>query len=333
MSMDPYPALSAPKPGRLGVSSVALAVAMVVGCGGDGGQGGGGSAGQAVVVDGSSTVYPISMAAQEAYDAEHPGARIVVDYHGTGGGFGRYVQGEVDIVDASRPAKPKEEADAKAKGFDWTRFLVGHDGLTVVVNTRNDWVKALTVDQLKALFAPGSQVKTWKDLDPSWPDRKIKLYSPDDDSGTFDFFTEVVLGKAGSQRTEDVQASADDNTLVTGVAGDVDAIGYFGFAYYIENKERLKAVPIKAAEGAEAVEPTLESIYGKTYTPLSRPLFIYVKNEAMKRPEVSGFVTFYLEHVDELAKKAGYVPPTEQERSENAASLSGLGGGRAAEKS
>ena len=174
----------------------------------------------------------------------NPKVNVVVDNHGTGGGFSRYLKGEVDIVDASRPAKPDEEAKAKAQGIDWTRFLVGYDGITVVVNPKNDFVKALTVAQLKALWEPESKVKTWKDLDPSWPDRKIVLYCPDNDSGTFEFFTEAIVGKARSQR-EDVQASSDDNILVKGVAGDRDGLGYFGYAYYAANKDKLRAVPIK----------------------------------------------------------------------------------------
>ena len=155
---------------------------------------------------------------------------MVVDNHGTGGGFSRYLEGEVDIVDASRPAKPDEESKAKAQGIEWTRFVVGYDGITLVVNPKNDFVKSLTVEQLKAIWAPASKVKTWKDVDPAWPDRKIILYSPDNDSGTFEFFTEAIVGKAKSQR-DDVQQSSDDNTLVNGVAGDPDGLGYFGYAY------------------------------------------------------------------------------------------------------
>jgi phosphate transport system substrate-binding protein len=285
-----------------------------------------------VTVDGSSTVYRISMAAQEAYDEEKPGARIVVDYHGTGGGFGRYIQGEVDIVDASRAAKPDEEAQAKQKGFAWTRFLVGHDGITVVVNPRNDFVKSLTVEQLKRLWEPGSQVRTWKDLDPSWPNRKINLYSPDDDSGTFDFFTEAVVGKAKAQRQDDVQASSDDNVLVTGVEGDPDGLGYFGYAYYAAQAQRLRAVPIRNGTGAEPVLPSPETILSGAYAPLARPLYIYVKNAAMQRPEVADFVTFYIQRGADLAHQGGYVPPTDSELAVNRDALKGLtSGGMTAE--
>ncbi|MEJ7639761.1 MAG: substrate-binding domain-containing protein [Singulisphaera sp.] len=226
-----------------GVRVASILAALLTGCGGEGGPAsvspdGSNTAGAApageVVVDGSSTVFRISKAAQEGYSGVNPDVTVVVDNHGTGGGFSRYLQGEVDLVDASRPAKPDEESKAKAKGFDWTRFLVGYDGITLVVHPKNDFVKSLTVAQLKSIWEPGSKVNTWKDVDPSWPARKIALYSPDRDSGTFEFFTEAVVGKAKSQR-EDVQASSDDNTLVNGVAGDPDGLGYFGYAYFESN--------------------------------------------------------------------------------------------------
>lgn len=295
--------------------------AAFLGCGGCGG-----SSSKPVVVDGSSTVYPISLAAQEAYTRSVEGIpRIIVDYHGTGGGFGRYAEGEVDIVDASRPAKPEEEERAKASGYDWTQYVVAHDGITVAVNPENTFVDALTVDQLRSLFEPGSAVDSWDDLDPSWPDQPISLYTPDDDSGTYEFFVKDGL-KMDGQR-EDVQPSADDNVLVSGIAGDAGAIGYFGFAYYAANRDKLRAVPIKADADAEPVSPSIETIYDGSYAPLSRPLFIYVKNAAMGRPEVADFVTYYLENVAELAEEAGYVAPTEEERSENLDRLSGAKGG------
>lgn len=306
-----------------------VACGVPAGCSGVkevGGGSGGGSSDGSVVVDGSSTVLLISMAAQQGYQEVEPDARVIVDSHGTGGGFGRYIEGEVDIVDASRAAKEQEEADAKAKGYDWTRFLVGHDGITVVVNPKNDFVQKLTVEQLKALFAVDSKVKTWKDLDPSWPDREIKLYTPDDDSGTYEFFAEAIVG-GKVHRKEGVQPSSDDNILVTGVGGDVDGLGYFGFAYYSENKDRVRGVPIQAAADAEAVAPSVEAIYGKAYRPLSRPLYIYVKNKAMERSEVGGFVRYYLENVGKLAEEAGYVAPTPEELNGNEAALAGMSGG------
>lgn len=308
-----------------GVWSFVAAAALVAGCGGPNPSGGAasGSSGE-IHIDGSSTVFPISVAAQEGFDAIKPGARIIVGSRGTGSGFSGYIEGQVDIIDASRPAKPEEEADAKAKGYDWTRFLVAHDGITVVVHPSNTFVDALTVEQLAKLFAVENPARKWSDLDPSWPDRAINLYTPDDDSGTYDFFAEVIVG--GKAHRKDVQASADDNTLVAGVAGDADGLGYFGFAYFVENKERLRAVPIRTAAGGEAVAPSPETIHSGVYVPLSRPLYIYVKNSALKRPEVLEFVKYYLESAGTLAEQTGYVAPTESELAENREALAGSTG-------
>jgi phosphate transport system substrate-binding protein len=309
---------------RIGLLAVASAL---VGCGGDDeGKGGQVADTTAVVLDGSSTVFRISKAAQEEFHEVDPNVEVVVGNSGTGGGFAKYLQNEVDIVDASRPAKPDEETKAKAQGIPWVHFLVGYDGITVVVHSKNDFVKELTIEQLKKLWEPDSKVKTWKDLDPSWPDREIKLYSPDDKSGTFEFFTEATVGKAKSQR-KDVQPSSDDNTLVRGVAGDPDGIGYFGYAYYKANISDLKAVAIKKDKDGPAITPSPETILNKTYSPLSRPLFIYVKKSAYRRPGVSAFVKFYLEHVADLATKAKYVAPTEDDRKANKETLGTLGGG------
>lgn len=308
----------------------ALLTFALSGCGGDGGEAGGeasvpgGGGGGTVVVDGSSTVFRISLAAQEAYKKVNPGVTVVVDSHGTGGGFGRYLQNDVDIVDASRPAKAEEEAKAKAQGLDWTRFTVGYDGITVVVNSKNDFVKSLTVEQLKKIWEPNSKVKTWKGVDPSWPDRPIILYYPDKDSGTFEFFTEAINGKAKAQR-DDGQPSSDDNTLVKGVAGDPDALGYFGYAYYVENKDQLKALSVQKGADDKPVAPSPESILDKSYVPLSRPLYVYVKNSALKRPEVSGFVKYYLENVAKLAVSGGYVAPTADDQAENQKGLPAVG--------
>jgi phosphate transport system substrate-binding protein len=310
--------------------TLALLGATLAGCGGGETTGNGAAAGPAgssgasgektVVVDGSSTVYQISSAAQEEYSKVNAYVTVVVDNHGTGGGFSKYLKGEVDIVDASRLAKPDEEAQAKQQGIEWTRFLVGYDGITVVVNPKNDFIKSLTVAQLKTIWEPGSKVKTWKDVDPSWPDRPIVLFCPDKDSGTFEFFTEAIVGKAKKQR-EDTQASSDDNTLVSGVAGEANGLGYFGYAYYKENKDKLKAVPVQNGADARPILPSPDTILDKTYAPLSRPLFIYVKNSAMRRPEVAGFLKFYLDHIADLATKGGYVSPTPEDRAENEKAL------------
>lgn len=273
-----------------------------------------------VAIDGSSTVYRISRAAQIDFRKVDPDIRVLVGNHGTGGGFDRYFQGEIDIIDASRDAKPEEASKAAEKGLEWTRFLVAYDGITVVVNPQNEFLKSISVDQLKKLYAPDSQIKTWKDLDQSWPDRTITLYAPDVDSGTFDFFSEAVVAKGTKTHRPDVQPSPDDNVLVTGVAGDTDALGYFGYAYYTANTARLRAVSVVDGEKAP-VAPSMETILSGEYTPLSRPLYIFVKNASLKRPGVAKFVKHYLDNAEALAKSAGYVPPTEADRAANAESL------------
>lgn len=301
-----------------------FAAFMLTGCGGGSDTNMPGSTGSAeptaVVVDGSSTVFRISKAAQVAYAKVNPDVDVVVESHGTGGGFGRYFQGEVDVVDASREAKPEETAKATGD-LAWIRFLVAHDGITVVVNPKNDFVNELTLADLKKIWAPDSSVKTWKDVNPAWPDRKITFFSPDKDSGTFEYFTEAVNHKARSQR-EDIQASPDDNTLVRGVSGDLDSIGYFGFAYYAANADKLKAVKIKAEQG-EAVVPSKEAILSGKYPALARPLFIYVKKASMQRSEVNAFVQYYLDNITALAEKAGYVGPTDDEMKANRSEFSG----------
>jgi len=297
--------------------------AVIAGCGGGGGSGGALSPASTIIVDGSSTVYRISMAARDAFKSVDPAVVVVVDYHGTGAGFNRYLEGEVDVIDASRAAKASEESRAKAQGIEWSRFLVGYDGITLVVNPKNDFVKSLTVEQLKVLWAPASKISTWKDLDPSWPARKIVLYSPDNDSGTFEFFTEAIVGEAKSQR-DDVQQSSDDNFLVIGVKNDTDGLGYFGYAYYAANQDTLHSVAVQNGPTAKPVLPSPETIIDKTYAPLSRPLYIYVKNSAARRPEVGRFVKYYLENVDKFSVKGGYAPPSAEDKAANLETLSGI---------
>jgi len=302
---------------------LSLLIGITAGCGGTNGPGGGLKPTATIVVDGSSTVYRISMAARAAFQKVKPGIVVVVENHGTGGGFSRYLEGEIDIVDASRAAKPGEESKAKAQGIEWSRFLVGYDGITLVVNPKNDFVKSLSVEQLKTIWAEGSKVKTWRDVDPAWPHRKIILYSPDNDSGTFEFFKEAIVGKDAGQR-DDVQPSSDDNTLVIGVAGDPDALGYFGYAYYAANQDKLRALAVQNGPGAPAVLPSPTTIIDKTYAPLSRPLFIYVKNSAARRAEVGEFLTYYLANIDEFAKTGGYAAPTAEDKTSNQETLAQL---------
>ncbi len=295
-------------------------VVTLGGCGGSATESESNAGGGPVVVDGSSTVFRISKAAQEQFAKANDKVEVIVSTSGTSGGFTKYLNNEIDIVDASRPAKAQEESKAKSQGLDWLKFLVGYDGISVIVHKKNDFIKELTVEQLARLWKPDSDVKTWKDLDPSWPDREIKLYSPDDKSGTFDFFTEAIVGKTGSQR-KNVQASSDDNILVRGVSGDQDGIGYLGYAYYQANADKLRVIPIKKTAESPAVEPNPDTILSKAYAPLSRPLFIYVKKSSYRRAPVAAFVDFYLEKIEELATKAKYVSPTSEDRAANKATL------------
>lgn len=256
-----------------------------------------------VAVDGSSTVFPIMEAVVEEYNMKQPNVKVSVGMSGTGGGFEAFAAGETDISNASRPIKDEEKAALEKAGIEYTEFEIAYDGLSVVVNKDNDWVDYLTVDELKKMWIEDGTVKKWSDIRDGWPEEEIKFYSPGTDSGTFDYFDEVVLD--GQPIVEKATLSEDDNTLVTGVTGDKNAIGYFGYAYYAENKDQLKVVPIDNGNGA--VEPTNETVESGKYTPLSRPLYIYVKNESLSKPEVYDFVKFALENAGTLSEEVGYV--------------------------
>lgn len=255
-------------------------------------------------IDGSSTVFPITEAVAEEFTKSNTDVKVPVGIAGTGGGFKKWIAKETDINDASRKIKDQEAADAKAAGIDYTEFKIGYDGLSILVNPQNTWVDTLTLDELKKIWAPDSTVKTWKDVRPEWPAEPIKLYAPGTDSGTFDYFTETVNGEAGKIR-QDFTASEDDNVLVQGIAGDKDALGFFGFAYYEENKDKLKLVKVDSGKGA--VEPTFDSIKDGSYAPFSRPLYLYVNNEALARTEVKAFLQFYLENAKDFIPEVGYV--------------------------
>jgi phosphate transport system substrate-binding protein len=258
----------------------------------------------AVRIDGSSTVYPITEAIAEEFREVAPKVRVTVGLSGTGGGFKRFSAGEIDISDASRAIK-KSEVEAAAKGkVEFIELPVAFDGLTLVVNPKNTWAKSMTLDEIKKIYLASVGAKTWKEVNPAWPDRPIKVYSPGTDSGTFDYFKEVIAGKEGKIRS-DMSVSEDDNTLVTGVAGDENAIGFFGVAYYEENKDKLKSVAVDGGKGP--VSPTADTIENGRYAPFSRPLFIYVSKSAAAKPEVRAFVEFFLEKAPEIVGEVGYV--------------------------
>jgi len=268
-----------------------------------------------IIIDGSSTVYPVTAAAAEEFRKYAKDVRISVGISGTGGGFKKFCNGETDISDASRPIDPKEAEACKAKGIEYIELPVAYDGLSVVVSPKNTWAQCLTVAELKKIWEPDAQGKitNWKQVRDSFPDKPLKLYGPGTDSGTFDYFTQAINGKEKASRG-DYQASEDDNILVQGVSGDDGSLGYFGYAYYVENTGKLKLVAIDNNNG-KCVLPSPETIKSGEYQPLSRPIFIYVRKEAAERPEVQAFVKFYLSKSFTPiipTKEVGYIPLTDE---------------------
>jgi phosphate transport system substrate-binding protein len=263
-----------------------------------------------VTIDGSSTVFPITEAVAEDFQKAKKGAiNVTVGISGTGGGFKKFCRGEIDISDASRPILAKEMAACAEAGIKYIELPVAFEGLTVVINPKNTWVKSMTVAELKKIWEPGAQntITKWNQVNPAWPDEPLKLFGPGADSGTFDYFTEAIVGKAKSSRG-DFTASEDDNVLVQGVSRDKNAIGYFGMAYYEENKNKLNSVAIIEKDGKPAVLPTFDTVKNGSYQPLSRPIFIYVSDKAYDKPEVKEFVEFYLKNAPKLVKEVKYVP-------------------------
>ena len=272
-------------------------------------------------IDGSSTVFPITEAISEKFNEVNPDVRIAVGVSGTGGGFKKFCANETDVQDASRAIKDSEAEECKTAGIDYTEFQVGLDGIVNVINPSNNFATCLTVDQLTAIWSPDSTVNNWNQIDPGFPDLKLDLYGPGTDSGTFDFFTEVINGEAKKSRS-DYTASEDDNVLVQGVAGDDGGLGYFGLAYYIANEGQLKGLAVDDGNGC--VTPSFETVADGTYTPLARPLFIYVKNSAIERPEVFEYMRFYLENAKETVAEVGYVPVDESIYTDALAKLESL---------
>lgn len=282
------------------IAAFALVLALaVVGCGSAG------KTGKTIKIDGSSTVGPISEAVAEEFMAQHPDVKVTVGISGTGGGFKKFTVGETDISDASRPIKDEEKTAAEQNSIEYVEIPVAYDGISVVVNNANDWAKSITVDELKKIWEPDSKITNWNQVRSEWPDEKLILYGPGTDSGTFDYFTDEINGEEGASRT-DFTASEDDNVLVQGVAGDKGALGYFGYAYYKENTDKIKALGVNGGSGV--VEPSEETIKDGSYKPLSRPIFIYVSKKALGNPEVKEFVKFYLTEGVSLIPEVGYVP-------------------------
>jgi len=275
---------------------------------------------QVIKVDGSSTVFPITEAVAEDFQkAERGRVRVTVGISGTGGGFRKFCRNETDVQNASRPITKGEMAECAKAGVQYIELPVAFDALTVVVNPSNNWLDSgISVAELRRIWEPGAQGKitTWKQVNPSWPDMPLRLYGPGADSGTFEYFTEATVGKARSSRG-DYTASEDDNVLVQGVSRDKGGLGYFGFAYYAENRGRLKAVPIIWKDGGKAVPPSIETVENGTYQPLSRPIFIYINAKSLERPEVSQFVEYYMKNAPRLVKEVKYVPLPERAYAHN----------------
>jgi phosphate transport system substrate-binding protein len=297
---------------------LAVLVVLAAGCGGRRGgddEAGGTTTAAAgdsdlsgrIEADGSSTVGPYTTAAAERFQRENSGVQITVGVSGTGGGFERFCRGETDLSNASRPIKDEEAAICEDAGIEPVEFQVANDALTVVVNKDNDWVTCLTVEQLKTIWGPDSKVKNWNDVDSSFPEQELSLFGPGTDSGTFDYFTDEVNGEEGASRS-DYSASEDDNTIVTGVAGERGGLGYFGFSYFEENQDTLKAVEIDGGDGC--VAPSVENAQNGIYKPLSRPLFVYAKKESLQKPEVAAFLRYILDNETAIAEQAQFVPLT-----------------------
>ncbi len=265
---------------------------------------------QVIKIDGSSTVYPITEGVAEDFQkAKKNAIKVTVGISGTGGGFKKFCRGESDFQNASRPILEKEMADCKAAGVEYIELPVAFDALTVVMNPKNSFLKSITVDELKKMWEPAAQGKItrWNQVNPAWPDAPIKLFGAGSDSGTFDYFTEAINGKSKASRG-DFTASEDDNVLVQGVAQDVNAIGYFGYAYYAENQSRLKAVPVVEKAGKPAVSPSEATVLDGSYQPLSRPIFVYVNVKSLAKPEVREFAEYYMKTAAKIAKEVKYVP-------------------------
>lgn len=270
------------------------------------------AADKVIKIDGSSTVYPVTEAVAEEFQIATKN-KVTVGESGTGSGFKKFCRGETDISNASRPIAQKEMDACKEAGIQFIELPIAFDALTVVVNSKNDWVKSLSVEELKKMWEPKSSVKNWKQVNAAYPDKALALFGPGTASGTFDYFTEAINGKSKASRT-DYTPSEDDNVLVQGVSGNAGGLAYFGYAYYEENKDKLRAIPISAKAGSPAVMPSPEAVKDGTYQPLARPIFIYVNaTSAAFKPEVKAFVNYYLEHAPTLVKEVKYVPLTTED--------------------
>lgn len=303
---------------RRNVAASVVSLLVLGGCGGAGLSG-------EILIDGSSTVAPLMILMAEDFQAVDQSVRVVVGTSGTGGGFEKFCAGESDIANASRQIKDSEREKCAAGGVEFVEIVVANDALSVVVNKNNTWATCLTVDQLKKMWEPSAEgkVTNWRQVDPSFPDKKLTLFGAGTDSGTFDYFTHAVNGDEGASRT-DYNPSEDDNVTVRGIQGDDRALGYFGFSYLEENASRVKSVQIDGGKGC--VAPSVEAVQDGTYVPLARPLFMYVSRASAVRPEVKSFLTFFEQARDELTREALFVPLNASQKAEEAIEIASLVG-------
>ena len=284
------------------MATVFLLILVITGCAG--------GASKEITIDGSSTVFPIAEIVAEEFRKEKPGVQIPIGISGTGGGFKRFVNGETDISGASRPIKDSEREEAVKNGVEFTEFTIAYDGLSVVMHPTNNFATCLTVEELKRIWEPESELENWSQVREGFPDKPLRLYGPDTDSGTFDYFTKAINGKEDSSRS-DYTASSDDNVLVQGVSGDQGSMGYFGFAYYTFNRDSLNVLSVD--DGSGCVAPSVDTINDGSYKPLSRPMFIYVNNVSMQNEDTKEFITYFLKNAGELSELVGYVGLPEQD--------------------
>ena len=298
------------------LAAVGAMLAAFTACGG-GTSGPGGEGGEIIRVDGSSTVYPITEAIAEEFQREHPGTRVTVGISGTGGGFQKFCRDEIDVADASRPIRQSEIETCAKTGVDFIELPIAYDGIAIVVHPKNTWADTMTVAELRKLWEPAAQgtIMRWSQIRDGWPDREIHLFGAGVDSGTFDYFTEAIVGKEDQSRG-DYTSSEDDNVIVQGVSTDENALGFFGYAYYEENQDKLKLVAVDDGDdsnGKGPIRPSPVTVADGTYRPLSRPIFIYPKVKALERPEVASFVEYFMETGVPLIREVGYIPLTEKE--------------------
>lgn len=320
-----------PKARRLAVGLLVTAL-LAAACGeantdpSSSGDDGGQSLSSSIAIDGSSTVFPIAQAVAEEFQIANPDSQVSVGFAGTGGGFEAFCAGDTQISTASRAIEPDEVACLKKAGIDYTEFQIAVDGLAIVTHPDTEWVDCITFDQLQAIYEPGSNVASWSDVDGSWPGDELKIFGPDPDSGTYDYFAETVADPEAEEPAtrDDMTQSADDNVLVQGVQGEAGSIGYFGFAYFEENSQGLKALEVDNGESG-CVAPSAETVKSTEY-PLSRPLFFYVANDAMDQEVVSAFVSFWVQNAAEYATAVGYVETPADVAAETEQTLEGLNG-------